>query len=108
MRFSAALVLALPAIAAATAIPRDDGNCNTGSISCCNQVQQANSTAVNSLAGLLGIAVPDITGLIGLGCSPLNILGLGGNSCSAQPVCCSGNSFGGLIGLGCNPINLNL
>ncbi|KAJ3560046.1 hypothetical protein NP233_g383 [Leucocoprinus birnbaumii] len=108
MQFSTTLVLALPAIAAATAIPRQSGNCNTGSISCCNQVQQANSTAVSQLGGLLGIVLDPIEGLIGLGCSPLNILGIGGNSCSAQPVCCTGNTFGGLISLGCNPINLNL
>ncbi|KAJ3576502.1 hypothetical protein NP233_g381 [Leucocoprinus birnbaumii] len=108
MKFSTAFVLALPAIAAATAVPRQSGNCNTGALTCCNQVQQANSTTVNQLAGLLGLVLGPITGLVGLGCSPIDVLGVGGNSCSAQPVCCTGNTFGGLIGLGCNPINLNL
>ncbi|KAF4621007.1 hypothetical protein D9613_000979 [Agrocybe pediades] len=108
MRSSAAFALALPLLAAATAIPRDGGNCNTGSIQCCNQVQSSTSTTVASLAGLLGIDLGSITGLVGLSCSPLNILGVGGNSCSAQPVCCTGNTFSGLISLGCNPINLNL
>ncbi|KAF5354774.1 hypothetical protein D9756_005705 [Leucocoprinus leucothites] len=108
MRFAAALTIALPAFVAATAIPRDGGSCNTGPISCCNSVQQSGSTQVNQLAGLLGIVLPTIQGLVGLNCSPLNVIGLGGNSCSSQPVCCSNNSFGGLISLGCNPINLNL
>ncbi|TFK70620.1 fungal hydrophobin [Pluteus cervinus] len=101
-------LLVLPIFAAAGVIPRQTGNCNTGSISCCNSVQSSDSTAVTSLAGLLGIVLPEITGLIGLSCSPLSILGAGGNSCSAQPVCCTGNTFSGLINLGCSPINLNL
>ncbi|KAF5354823.1 hypothetical protein D9756_005704 [Leucocoprinus leucothites] len=108
MRFAAALTLALPAIAAATAIPRDGGSCNTGPIQCCNQVQAASSQNVNLLQGLLGIVLGPIEGLIGLNCSPLNVLGVGGNSCSAQPVCCTNNQFNGLINLGCSPININL
>ncbi|KAF5354821.1 hypothetical protein D9756_005702 [Leucocoprinus leucothites] len=108
MRFAAALTLALPAIVAATAIPRQSGNCNTGALQCCNQVQQADSQTANLLSGLLGIALGSLQLPIGLSCSPLDILGVGGNSCSAQPACCSGNTFGGLISLGCNPINLNL
>jgi len=39
MRASAVAVLALPVLAAATVLPRD-GDCNTGSISCCNSVMQ--------------------------------------------------------------------
>ncbi|PPQ70607.1 hypothetical protein CVT26_013206 [Gymnopilus dilepis] len=111
MRFSAAFSFALPVLAAATAIDlsaRQTGNCDTGSTLCCNSAQESNSTSVSELAGLLGIVLPDIAGLIGLGCSPLSILGFGGNSCSAQPVCCTSNTFSGLIALGCNPINLNL
>ncbi|KAJ3560049.1 hypothetical protein NP233_g384 [Leucocoprinus birnbaumii] len=111
MRFSAAFALALPAIALATAVPRGDsdgGSCNTGPISCCNSVQQATPQTVNLLQGLLGIVLGPITGLIGLNCSPLDILGVGGNSCSSQPVCCTNNQFNGLINLGCTPININL
>lgn len=39
MRFSTVFTLALPAVAVATAIPRDGGDCNTGSIVCCNSLQ---------------------------------------------------------------------
>ena len=40
MHFFTAFALALPAISFATAVPRDGGNCNTGPVQCCNQVQQ--------------------------------------------------------------------
>ncbi|KAF8161403.1 hydrophobin-251 [Crassisporium funariophilum] len=106
-RASTFFVFALPLLAAATAIPRD-GDCNTGPISCCNSLQQSNSTSVSQLAGLLGIVLPSIAGLVGLTCNPISVLGLGGNSCSSQPVCCTNNQFNGLINLGCTPINLNL
>ncbi|KAJ3573935.1 hypothetical protein NP233_g2112 [Leucocoprinus birnbaumii] len=109
MRFSTVFALALPAVAFATAIPRQSGSCNTGTLQCCNQVQQASSLGENLLGGLLGLGLGSITGLVGLNCNPISaIVGIGGNSCSAQPVCCTNNQFGGLISLGCNPINLNL
>jgi len=40
MHFPTAFTLALPAIALATVIPHDGGNCNTGPVQCCNQVQE--------------------------------------------------------------------
>ncbi|KAF8641759.1 hypothetical protein AX16_009836 [Volvariella volvacea WC 439] len=82
--------------------------CNTGSLQCCNSVQAASSSAVGLLLGLLGIVISDLTALVGITCSPLTIIGGGGNSCSAQPVCCQNNSFGGLIAIGCTPVNTNL
>ncbi|TFK65624.1 fungal hydrophobin [Pluteus cervinus] len=97
------LLLAFPFLTAA-----QDGNCNTGPIQCCNSVQNSTNTGVTSLLGTLGIVLGEITGLIGFSCSPLSILGGGGNSCSAQPVCCTNNQFNGLINLGCSPININL
>ncbi|TFK65628.1 fungal hydrophobin [Pluteus cervinus] len=104
----ASFTLVLPLLASAAVLPRQTGNCNTGSIQCCNSVQSLQSTSVTQLAGLLGLDLGGLTGLVGLTCSALSIGGLGGNSCSAQPVCCTGNSFGGLLSLGCNPLNLNL
>ncbi|KAF9045352.1 fungal hydrophobin-domain-containing protein [Panaeolus papilionaceus] len=104
-------VLALPILAAATAVEldaRQSGNCNTGDIQCCNNTFSNTATTLASLSSLLGISLPSISGLIGLACSPISVLGAGGNSCSAQPVCCTNNSFNGLVSLGCSPINLNL
>ena len=86
---------------------------------------QSSSSGANTLAGLLGIVLGDLTGLLGLDCSPLSIIGVGtGNGCTASPVCCSNTEAvsdslleiteesthnfgqGGLIGIGCIPITL--
>ncbi|KAM5545530.1 hypothetical protein V8D89_000568 [Ganoderma adspersum] len=99
-----ATLFALPALAAPTG---STGSCNTGDIQCCNSVQDSSSAAASGILGLLGINLQDVTGLIGLQCSPLNVLGLGGSSaCSQQPVCCQNNNVGGLISIGCIPIQL--
>ncbi|KAF8961856.1 fungal hydrophobin-domain-containing protein [Flammula alnicola] len=82
-------------------------SCNTGSVHCCNSVEQSNSSNVGLVAGLLGLVLPANV-LVGLTCSPLSGVGVGGNSCSQQPVCCENNHFNGLIVVGCSPININL
>ncbi|KAI0775002.1 fungal hydrophobin [Trametes elegans] len=81
----------------------DSGSCNTGPIQCCNEVHQANSGGVvGAILELLGLILdPEV--LVGLQCSPLDVLGLGGSSCSATTVCCENNSHGGLINIGCIP-----
>ncbi|TEB20983.1 fungal hydrophobin [Coprinellus micaceus] len=113
MQFKA--LVALFFVAAVTASPLPGGapvpaasQCNTGPVQCCNSVQSASSNPVQALLGLLGIAVGDVDLLVGLTCSPISIIGLPGNSCSAQPVCCTNNNFNGVVALGCSPINLNL
>lgn len=93
--------------------------CNTGPIQCCNSVESARSSPASLLLGLLGIVLQDLNVLVGLSCSPLSVIGIGGNSwyvfervcssasshaadtyfdpslitSSAQPVCCQDNSF---------------
>ncbi|KAJ3512144.1 hypothetical protein NLJ89_g3695 [Agrocybe chaxingu] len=73
---------------------------------------QANSggllSPVTLLLGLLGLVVQPINAIVGLTCNPISVIGIGGNSCTAQPVCCQNNSFNGLIAIGCTPVNLNL
>ncbi|KAF9442261.1 fungal hydrophobin [Macrolepiota fuliginosa MF-IS2] len=106
------LFLILPVLAAASAVPRNDAppasQCNTGDLQCCNSVQSASDPVVGVLAGLLGAVLGPLDALVGLTCSPLSVIGVGGNSCSAQPVCCTGNNFSGLLVLGCTPVNINL
>nr|AGC26950.1 hydrophobin [Polyporus umbellatus] len=109
--FSRAIVvtaLTLPLLAAATPVELEARqSCSTGSIQCCNTVEDAKSASASLLLGLLGIVVGDITGLIGLNCSPLNVVGVGsGNACSANAVCCQNNNVGGLISIGCVPVIL--
>nr|O13300.1 RecName: Full=Hydrophobin-3; Flags: Precursor [Agaricus bisporus]CAA74939.1 hydrophobin [Agaricus bisporus] len=103
-------------LAAATAVPRTDPPPATGSqctavggdVNCCNSVQDASNPIVGLLAGLLGIVLGPIQGLVGLTCNPISVIG-GGNSCSSQTVCCTGNNFsGGLLVIGCSPINIDL
>jgi hypothetical protein len=112
MKFAALTTLAVATLAAATPTRRNDGGsapsnqCNTGSIQCCNSVQSATSSSIAGILGLLGVVVGTVTGLVGVTCSPISAIGIGSSSCTAQPVCCTGNSFNGLIVLGCSPINL--
>ncbi|KAF8649124.1 hypothetical protein AX16_006005 [Volvariella volvacea WC 439] len=92
----------------ATPSPTPGGQCNTGEITCCNQVQSAGTPAVSTLLGLLGIVVQDVNVPIGITCSPISVIGIGGNSCTAQPVCCQNNTFNGVVAIGCTPINISL
>ncbi|KAF8916197.1 hydrophobin-251 [Mucidula mucida] len=102
--------LALAAFAAATPTPAPradgDGQCATGPIQCCDTTTTATDPLVSVILSLLGIVLPDLTAIIGINCSPLTIIGVGGSECSANPVCCENNSVGGLISIGCIPINI--
>ncbi|KAG7439268.1 fungal hydrophobin, partial [Guyanagaster necrorhizus] len=82
--------------------------CSTGTVQCCDSVQSPSSNVVQTLLGLLGIPIGDVTANVGVTCSPISVIGVGGNSCSAQTVCCENNSFNGVIALGCSPINIGL
>ncbi|KAK0187134.1 hydrophobin 2 [Armillaria mellea] len=98
-----AFLLVLPLLASA-----GETGCTTGELNCCQQVESTASNPVQALSGLLGVALGALGLNVGLGCSPISVIGIGGNSCSAQTVCCEGNTFNGLIALGCMPINIGL
>ncbi|EAU87424.1 CoH1 [Coprinopsis cinerea okayama7 len=113
MQFKFLSTVALATLAVAAPAPTDPtpippSQCNTGPIQCCNTVTQASNPVAGLLLGLLGIVLQDLNVLVGLTCSPISIIGLPGNSCNAQPVCCQNNNFNGLIAIGCTPININL
>ncbi|THU90640.1 fungal hydrophobin [Dendrothele bispora CBS 962.96] len=80
--------------------------CNTADIQCCNSVQSANSPDSVAALSKLGIVVNDPTTQIGLDCTPLTAVGIGGASCNSQPVCCENNNFNGLVAIGCVSINV--
>ncbi|KAF8697512.1 hypothetical protein AX14_001352 [Amanita brunnescens Koide BX004] len=104
-----ALVSAL-AIAApiASAVPTyGGGSCNVGTVHCCNSIQNSHSQQVETLAGQDVDLLRGLTGNVGLGCTVIGAVGLGGNSCSAQPACCSNNKINGLITVDCSPINVH-
>ncbi|TFK43773.1 fungal hydrophobin-domain-containing protein [Crucibulum laeve] len=103
-------ITAITSLAAATPTRRTlpASHCTTGPIQCCNSIQSANSAAASNILALLGIVVQDVTALVGLTCDPITVIGAGGNSCSAQSVCCENNSFDGVVALGCTPVDLSL
>ncbi|KAK7036697.1 hypothetical protein VNI00_011362 [Paramarasmius palmivorus] len=84
------------------------GECNTGPVQCCNDVKAASDPSLAEVFGVLGIVAQGVTGQVGVTCNPISVLGLGGNSCNAQTVCCENNNFNGVVALGCTPINVNL
>ncbi|KIJ33725.1 hypothetical protein M422DRAFT_130898, partial [Sphaerobolus stellatus SS14] len=72
--------------------------CNTGDTQCCNTVESASSPAAAGILALLGIAVQDVSALVGLGCTPITVIGVAdGANCAQQPVCCTDNQFNGLV-----------
>jgi len=88
--------------------PTSTGWCTTGSAQCCESVESASNPVAKTLLGLLGIVLSDLDILVGITCSPINILGLGLGECWEKPVCCENNDFGGLISIGCSPISIEL
>ncbi|KAF8812945.1 fungal hydrophobin [Phlegmacium glaucopus] len=81
--------------------------CETGQLHCCKSAQLPTAPAASTALGPLGVSAGHISGLVGLTCTAIPVSG-GDKSCSAQPVCCTDNSFGGVVALGCNPVNLSL
>jgi len=79
------------------------GNCNTGPLQCCSSITATNSTQGQSI--LKGLNLPlDANGLIGLQCSPINVIGES-SACEQNTYCCTDNS-NGLISLGCTNVVL--
>ncbi|EJF60582.1 fungal hydrophobin-domain-containing protein [Dichomitus squalens] len=88
--------------------PEPTSACTTGSIQCCDSTEAVSATDPDAAAilGLLGVVVEGVDVLVGLSCSPLTVIGVGGGDCSSNVVCCEDNAYGGLISIGCVPISL--
>ncbi|KIK52477.1 hypothetical protein GYMLUDRAFT_64213 [Collybiopsis luxurians FD-317 M1] len=87
-----------------TTIPAS--SCSTGDLQCCDSTETAGSVAGAALLSLIGVVVQDVSVLLGVACSPITVIGVGGSTCSAQAVCCQDNSHGGLVSIGCVPVTL--
>ncbi|KAJ8519756.1 hypothetical protein ONZ45_g3369 [Pleurotus djamor] len=100
------IAVALAAFTTATPLlaRTDAPQCSTGTINCCNSVQDVKSAKGSLIAALLSLDVAELTGAIGLGCTAL----VGGAQCTQQTVCCEGDKFSGLVNVGCTPINVGL
>ncbi|KAK7449221.1 hypothetical protein VKT23_013366 [Stygiomarasmius scandens] len=105
-----ASLAALTTLAVATPTRRNEpaSQCTTGPVQCCNSVESADGATASKLLGLLGVVLQDVNVLVGITCSPISVIGVGGNSCSANPVCCEDNSFHGVVSVGCVPVDLSL
>ncbi|OAX39835.1 fungal hydrophobin [Rhizopogon vinicolor AM-OR11-026] len=83
--------------------------CNTGTVSCCQTIYPSNSSALSKITSALNIPLDPVQGFVGMGCSPLSVIGPGsGAVCTQESVCCSGNTYYGLINIGCTAINIYL
>ncbi|KXN85712.1 Fruiting body protein SC1 [Leucoagaricus sp. SymC.cos] len=113
--FALATLFAVAAAAPGGEPEGKTSTCSTGPVQCCSQVQSIDHPAVKQAVeegGLLHLI--DLDALIGQGnveagldCSPINVIAVQGNQCSAQAVCCDNNDFNGLVAIGCTPININ-
>ncbi|KAK7696116.1 hypothetical protein QCA50_000759 [Cerrena zonata] len=106
-RFAIFTTLALPLFAVATD-SQPASSCTTGPLQCCQSTETASSTAGSALLASIGVVVQDVNALLGVTCSPISVIGVGGDSCNANPVCCENNAFGGLVSIGCVPVDLAL
>ncbi|KAK0443345.1 hydrophobin [Desarmillaria tabescens] len=113
-RISFTALLVLPLLATATILPRGGGDgaaCTaTGTAQCCDSTQSPTdlSAPVVSLLDSLGVVVSQLTGNVGLSCTPITVISVGGTQCNNQVVCCNDNNFNGVVSLGCTPLNVGL
>ncbi|KAJ7209071.1 hypothetical protein B0H12DRAFT_1330120 [Mycena haematopus] len=72
---------------------------------CCSSVQSSSSSAVSAVAAVLGLDLSGLDVPIGLGCSPITVIG---NNCGGTTVTCDApqESWGSLIAINCLPITL--
>ncbi|EJF60591.1 hydrophobin-315 [Dichomitus squalens] len=86
--------------------PEPTSSCSTGAIQCCESMTKARYPTATKILGLLGIVVEGLDVLVGLTCSAIEVIGVGGGACSSNVVCCQDNSHNSLISIGCLPIIL--
>ncbi|KAJ7676364.1 hypothetical protein B0H17DRAFT_1207348 [Mycena rosella] len=72
---------------------------------CCSSVQSSSSSAVSAVAALLGLDLSGLDVPVGLGCSPITVIG---NNCGGTTVTCDApeTAWGSLIAINCLPITL--
>ncbi|THU79903.1 fungal hydrophobin [Dendrothele bispora CBS 962.96] len=110
MQFKLFVISALASLVAAQNTNKtiNASKCNTGKLQCCQSVQKASESPASTLLGLLNIPIQDLNIPIGITCTPISVIGVGGQNCAAQPVCCDKNNFNGVVAVGCTPVNLGL
>ncbi|KIJ48494.1 hypothetical protein M422DRAFT_162714, partial [Sphaerobolus stellatus SS14] len=51
--------------------------CDTGDAQCCNTVEKASDPSAASILSSIGVVVQDADALVGLGCTPITVIGAG-------------------------------
>jgi len=80
-----AVATATTTLAAATGVatggaPIPASQCNTGPVQCCNETGTAKDSSIAKALALVGVNVSDLDVLIGATCTPISVIGVGGNS----------------------------
>jgi hypothetical protein len=106
---SAIIASAMPSGHSVTTTTRAESDCETGSLQCCNSVHKASDPEITNMLGpLSGILYPDPNTNVGVACTPLSVIGLNSNSCTAQPACCGNLVISGLLTSPCTPFQISL
>ncbi|KAL5498747.1 hypothetical protein ACEPAH_2102 [Sanghuangporus vaninii] len=74
---------------------------------CCSSVAPAGSTAIAPILSAIGVVVQDVNVPVGVGCSPITVIGTGSSGCDASPVCCTDTSHGA-VAIGCLPVGIDI
>ncbi|KAJ3482115.1 hypothetical protein NLJ89_g12161 [Agrocybe chaxingu] len=99
------VALFITAALAASAFATD----TTSAIQCCNALAAPKSATATGILATAGIAVQDITALVGAGCTPITVIGVGsGAACATQPVQCEKIYSHSLVGVNCTPVGVQI
>ncbi|KLO19516.1 hypothetical protein SCHPADRAFT_935309 [Schizopora paradoxa] len=75
---------------------------------CCDSTTTSGAAGIAQLLQSLGLVVQGANVPIGLGCSPITVVGVSGTSCTNDPVTCDQVDSTSLIGINCTPIDVSL
>ena len=76
--FSKVALFVTAALAASAVASPISNSCNSGPVQCCGTFHDAGSTGANGiLAGLVGAILSPITAQVGVGCTPITVIGAG-------------------------------
>ncbi|PPQ63117.1 hypothetical protein CVT24_005828 [Panaeolus cyanescens] len=101
-------VLAISALSV-SAVSYSDVNgvnysCNSGPVQCCGTIHESGTWTETDLISLVGATVSNVSGQLGVTCSPITGIGAAtGANCVSEPVCCEENFQNQLVGVNCVP-----
>ncbi|KLO13693.1 fungal hydrophobin [Schizopora paradoxa] len=96
----------LAILAVATPAPWGSSGSTTPN-ACCTSTTTAGNSAFAGLFQSLGIDISNVNVPIGLGCSPITVVGVSGTSCTNDPVSCDQIFTPSLVGLNCVPVDVS-